>query len=59
MSEAWRNSYDSWKLSGPPDEPDFETEEEEQKRLDAEARAENAAEDRAMEEHFDRKYGHA
>lgn len=58
MSELLPPSYDAWKSSGPP-EPDFETEEEEQARLDAEARAENAAEDRAMEAHFERKYGDA
>ena len=46
--------YDSWKLSGPPDELE---DDDEQARLDAEARAENQAEDRAMEEHFERKYG--
>lgn len=52
--ESWRNGYDAWKLSGPPDE---ETEEEEQERLDAEARAESRDEDEAMEAHFERKYG--
>lgn len=57
MSELWRNGYDAWKLSGPPDEPDFETEEEEQKRLEAEARAESRAEDEAMEAYYARKYG--
>ncbi len=56
--ERWRDSYDAWKLSG-PHEPDSETEteEEERARLDAEARAENAVEDRAMEDHFERKCG--
>jgi hypothetical protein len=56
MSEAWRNGYDAWKLSGPPEDEDERTDEE---REQDEARAESMAEDRYMEEHFDRKYGHA
>ncbi len=24
MSEAWRNTYDAWKLSGPPEDDDEE-----------------------------------
>jgi hypothetical protein len=55
MSEAWRNTYDSWKLQPPPWLE--EDEDDEQERLDAEARAESRAEDEAMEAHFERKYG--
>ncbi len=49
-------SYDAWRLSGPP-EDECETDEEEQERLDAEARAESDAEERGMEAHYAAKYG--
>lgn len=54
MSDSWRNGYDAWKTSGPPEELG---EEEEAGREDARIRAENEAEDRAMEDYYERKYG--
>lgn len=43
MNEAWRDSYDSWKLRGPDDEAD-ERNRREQEREDAEVREELRAE---------------
>ncbi len=49
-------SYDAWRLSGPP-EDEYETDEDREAGEDAEARAYDEAEERAMEAHFERKYG--
>lgn len=56
MSDLLPPSYDAWKSSGPPEEL---SEEEEAEREDARIRAENEAEDRAMEDYYERKYGDA
>lgn len=47
MSEAWRNSYDSWKLATPPW---YEADEDEEEREDAEAFAFHLAESAMKEE---------
>jgi hypothetical protein len=45
-------------LSGPPDD-EYESDEDREAAEDAEARAFDHAENVYMEEHFERKYGHA
>lgn len=55
MRETWRDAYDSWKLSGPP-EDEYETDEDREAAEDAQARAEHLAEAQAEEDRYARKY---
>ncbi len=54
-NDLWRSGYDSWKLASPLEDE----EDDEDAREEAEARAENQREAEEMEDHFERKYGHA